>query len=635
MVKINQKSKRITCKRRYRIEKKIKDHKKKEGKKAVMKNKKSKKKTMVVPNKFPFKEELLEQAQKQKENELADKLRLKEERKKIKAENKLKGVEDNLKGPLKQSLDEIAKAAQRKQDQFNSKMDLIAKASNPFDEMNRKLNPKDKEQSLKSFYKEFKKVIEAADVLIEVLDARDPVGSRCPQVEEMIINSGKNKKLVLLLNKIDLVPKENIQAWLKYLRGSYPTVAFKASTQNQNDKLKQSSVKVDQATQGLLTSSQCLGADILVKLLNNYTRLSEIKQQITVGIIGLPNVGKSSIINSLKRSHACQIGSTPGLTKHMQEIKLDKHIKLLDCPGIVMAKDEDTASLALKNCLRIESLDDPSGPIDLLLKRCNKEQLITNYKISDFTDVNDFLVLVSKRCGKIKKNGIPDVKKAAQLVLNDWTSGKLTYYTSPPEVAKVSDTKLITEFSAGFDIDALLSEENTNIEKMDDTKILVDGMEIQANEPFKVNFDELDKDSDIEEESDGETYELNDDEMEDDSNEADDKEETIFKSDVVLNNKQIRKNKAEQAKKDAAEQDYTGMTKSKQTNNRMDMRNKILEDKNNVEKEVYNTENIPRTKKIQKMEMKKRIKKMKKTEKTLDNLGDMLNSVNLVKKNGN
>lgn len=81
-------------------------------------------------------------------------------------------------------------------------MDLIAKASNPFDEMNRKLNPKDKEHSLKSFYKEFKKVIEAADVLIEVLDARDPVGSRCPQVEEMIINSGKNKKLVLLLNKI-------------------------------------------------------------------------------------------------------------------------------------------------------------------------------------------------------------------------------------------------------------------------------------------------------------------------------------------------------------------------------------------------------------------------------------------------
>jgi nuclear GTP-binding protein len=105
----------------------------------------------------------------------------------------------------------------------------------------------------------------------------------------------------------------------------------------------------------------------------------------------------------------------------MQEIKLDKHIKLLDCPGIVMSKDEDSASLALKNCLKIETLEDPSAPIELLLKRCNKQQLIMNYKIPDFADANEFLVLIAKRCGKIKKNGIADVRKAAQQVLNDWT----------------------------------------------------------------------------------------------------------------------------------------------------------------------------------------------------------------------
>ena len=72
---------------------------------------------------------------------------------------------------------------------------------------------------------------------------------------------------------------------------------------------------------------------------------------------------------------------------------------------------------------------DPSAPVDLLLKRCNKEQLILNYKISDFKDVNEFLILVAKRCGKVKKNGIVDVKKAAQLVLNDWTwYGKFNLY---------------------------------------------------------------------------------------------------------------------------------------------------------------------------------------------------------------
>jgi nuclear GTP-binding protein len=136
-------------------------------------------------------------------------------------------------------LGDLLKDAQRKQEMYDKTLNLLQSNKNPFDiflDEDRKLNA-DKEQSLKSFYKEFKKVVEAADVIIEVLDARDPMGSRCIQVEEMIISSGTNKKLVLLLNKIDLVPKENVQAWLKYLRNQYPTVAFKSSTQNQNEKL--------------------------------------------------------------------------------------------------------------------------------------------------------------------------------------------------------------------------------------------------------------------------------------------------------------------------------------------------------------------------------------------------------------
>jgi len=77
----------------------------------------------------------------------------------------------------------------------------------------------------------------------------------------------------------------------------------------------------------------------------------------------LPNVGKSSLINSLKRSHVVNVGSTPGLTRSMQEVQLDKNVKLLDCPGVVMLKSkENDASIALKNCKRIENLQDPIGP---------------------------------------------------------------------------------------------------------------------------------------------------------------------------------------------------------------------------------------------------------------------------------
>lgn len=93
--------------------------------------------------------------------------------------------------------------------------------------------------------------------------------------------------------------------------------------------------------------------------------LLQIKKSITVGIIGLPNVGKSSLINSLKRCHVANVGATPGLTRSLQEVQLDKDVKLLDCPGVVMLRSEaNDASVALRNCKRIEKLDDPIGPGD-------------------------------------------------------------------------------------------------------------------------------------------------------------------------------------------------------------------------------------------------------------------------------
>lgn len=91
-------------------------------------------------------------------------------------------------------------------------------------------------------------------------------------------------------------------------------MAFKASTQNQSRKLGQrkfSKMKNDKAIQG----STCFGAELLMSLLANYCRNKGIKTSIRVGVVGLPNVGKSSIINSLKRSRACNVGATPGVTK--------------------------------------------------------------------------------------------------------------------------------------------------------------------------------------------------------------------------------------------------------------------------------------------------------------------------------
>ena len=92
-----------------------------------------------------------------------------------------------------------------------------------------------------------------------------------------------------------------------------------------------------------------------------------MKTSITVGVVGFPNVGKSSVINSLKRAKVCGVGSTPGVTKVAQTIHLDKNINLLDCPGIVFSKPtgnskKDSVSVLLRSCVKVELLADPISP---------------------------------------------------------------------------------------------------------------------------------------------------------------------------------------------------------------------------------------------------------------------------------
>ncbi|KAK6921253.1 GTP binding domain [Dillenia turbinata] len=105
-----------------------------------------------------------------------------------------------------------------------------------------------------------------------------------------------------------------------------------------------------------------------------------------------PEEDRSSLINSLKRCHVINVGATPGLTRSMQEVQLDKNVKLLDCPGVVLIKSgEGDASIALRNCKRIEKLVDPVGPVKEILKLCPAKVLVTLYKIPSFDTIDDFL----------------------------------------------------------------------------------------------------------------------------------------------------------------------------------------------------------------------------------------------------
>jgi len=205
----------------------------------------------------------------------------------------------------------------------------------------------------------------------------------------------------------------------------------------------------------------------MMALLGNYCRNKDVKTSIRVGVVGMPNVGKSSLINSLKRSRACQTGATPGVTKAMQEVQLDSKIKLLDSPGLVLASGNmSDASVALRNAIKVETLEDPVTPVVAIIARVPRQHLMLHYGVATFSDTAEFLAKLAISSGKLKKGGVPDRNLAARIVLQDWNSGKIKYFTHPPETKSESTSQIVQEFSKDFSLDDLETVERMEISNL-------------------------------------------------------------------------------------------------------------------------------------------------------------------------
>ena len=299
----------------------------------------------------------------------------------------------------------------------------------------------DNDSSRRAYYKEFVKVVEVSDVIIQVLDARDPLACRSPEVERFVRRANPDKRVVLLLNKIDLAPKENVRGVAQVLpRGdALRRVQVRDRRRRRRRRRRQAGrARGGLPTKGSYGGKDALGGETLLQLLKNYARNRNLKTAITVGIVGFPNVGKSSLINSLKRSRsAAAVGNTPGMTKVSKEIVLDKHVKLIDSPGVVFASSlgESAGVTALRNCVKVERLADPIAPVCEILRRCPQEQLMLMYKIGAFDDVDAFLRAVGKLRG-VLKGGVPDMLAAARVVLNDWNGGRIVLHHAPARGAR-------------------------------------------------------------------------------------------------------------------------------------------------------------------------------------------------------
>ncbi|KAL3443459.1 nucleolar GTPase [Aspergillus insuetus] len=261
----------------------------------------------------------------------------------------------------------------------------------------------------KRIWNELYKVIDSSDVVIHVIDARDPEGTRCRGIEKYIREEAPHKHLIFVLNKCDLVPTGVAAAWVRHLSKDYPTLAFHASITNS------------------------FGKGSLIQLLRQFSSLHSDRKQISVGFIGYPNTGKSSIINTLRKKKVCTVAPIPGETKVWQYITLMKRIYLIDCPGVVPPNQNDTPEdILLRGVVRVENVENPEQYIPAVLKRVQPKHLERTYGIKDPGGPIEFLSILARKGGRLLRGGEPDLDGVAKMVINDFLRGKIPWFTPPP-----------------------------------------------------------------------------------------------------------------------------------------------------------------------------------------------------------
>lgn len=422
---------------------------------------------LSIPNLCPFKKELLRKALKNRHS-----LKLELESKKLERKKRQKLIANAIKN-CKKDRNSITIPKSLRSTSWNSFVNGNRNNGNTFDNF---ILPRSDFEHKHLYFKELNEIIAESDVLVEVLDCRDPNGCRSFAIEKRIITSSSNilkgnKKLILLLNKIDLIPTEILQSWMHILRKEFAVIAFKASTQSQKRKLH-SNVKyfggrndLQLRTKGM--SNRSIGANHLLQLLKNYARSFNVKMPIKVGFIGYPNTGKSSVINTLKRMQSVGISALPGFTKKLTEVKLDSNIILIDSPGVILNDGEKKTRLVLRNALKLQNID-PIEAIAHILSVADHSSLANIYQLPaqqsityHYSSVHTFLYALAVKLNHLRTGGVPNIYRSAQTMIHDWNTGKIPFYISPPKQALIetdTEVKIVDDFDEEFDVNALLNE---------------------------------------------------------------------------------------------------------------------------------------------------------------------------------
>ena len=252
--------------------------------------------------------------------------------------------------------------------------------------------------------------LKAVDVAAELLDARIPLASANPMVEELL--SGKSR--IIILNKADLADPGMTKAWESYYKRK-GVAAVSMSCGNGKDKKK-----------FLRLIKEAAGP-----MLEKWKRRGLKTRSARIMILGIPNVGKSTLINFISGTAAARTANTPGHTRGKQWVRLSQGLDLLDTPGVLWPKFEDQVAalrLAATGAIAGDVFDADTVVPELMrvLARTAPDALREKYGIEDAAaDPQILLAQAGKRRGCILPGGAIDYARAQTMILNDFRSGKL------------------------------------------------------------------------------------------------------------------------------------------------------------------------------------------------------------------
>ncbi len=263
--------------------------------------------------------------------------------------------------------------------------------------------------------------LKLVDAVVELIDARTPMSSRNPEIDSLTAK----KPRIVLLNKCDLADSNATSAWVSYFNKENVTA-----------------LAVDcKSGKGLNKLMSTLKSTVLRELMEKRQRSGMVGAPVRLMILGIPNVGKSSLINRLAGGKRAKVEDRPGVTRTKQWVKLQDNTELLDMPGVLWPKFEDQSAavrLAFTGAISDDILDIETLAMKLLsfLAESYPQSLIDRYKI-EFDENDDGLSLlekVGKKRGMVISGGEINTERAAITVLDEFRSGKLGRITleAPP-----------------------------------------------------------------------------------------------------------------------------------------------------------------------------------------------------------